>query len=147
MEYRFGGKGPLFSAWGNTDVTEARRLIDICLDAGVNLFDTADVYSDGASEQILGAAIKDRRNDLLISTKISLPTGDGPNDAGSSRFRLIRAVDDALCRLGTDYIDLLQLHAFDAATPIEEVLSTLDMLVRAGKLRYVASPISVAGRS
>jgi aryl-alcohol dehydrogenase-like predicted oxidoreductase len=133
----FGGKGPLFSAWGNTDVTEARRLIDICLDAGVNLFDTADVYSDGASEQILGAAIKDRRNDLLISTKISLPTGDGPNDAGSSRFRLIRAVDDALCRLGTDYIDLLQLHAFDAATPIEEVLSTLDMLVRAGKLRYV----------
>jgi aryl-alcohol dehydrogenase-like predicted oxidoreductase len=133
----FGGKGPLFSAWGNTDVTEARRLIDICLDAGVNLFDTADVYSDGASEQILGAAIKDRRTDLLISTKISLPTGDGPNDAGSSRFRLIRAVDDALCRLGTDYIDLLQLHAFDAATPIEEVLSTLDMLVRAGKLRYV----------
>jgi len=133
----FGGKGPLFSAWGNTDVTEARRLIDICLDAGVNLFDTADVYSDGASEQILGAAIKDRRTDLLISTKISLPTGDGPNDAGSSRFRLIRAVDDALYRLGTDYIDLLQLHAFDAATPIEEVLSTLDMLVRAGKLRYV----------
>jgi aryl-alcohol dehydrogenase-like predicted oxidoreductase len=133
----FGGKGPLFSAWGNTDVTEARRLIDICLDAGVNLFDTADVYSDGASERILGAAIKDRRTDLLISTKISLPTGDGPNDAGSSRFRLIRAVDGALCRLGTDYIDLLQLHAFDATTPIEEVLSTLDMLVRAGKLRYV----------
>jgi aryl-alcohol dehydrogenase-like predicted oxidoreductase len=133
----FGGKGPLFSAWGNTDVTQARRLIDICLDAGVNLFDTADVYSDGASEEILGAAIKGRRNNVLISTKTSLPMGDGPNDAGSSRFRLIRAVDDALRRLGTDYIDLLQLHAFDAGTPVEEVLSTLDTLVRAGKLRYV----------
>jgi aryl-alcohol dehydrogenase-like predicted oxidoreductase len=133
----FGGKGPLFSAWGNTDVTQARRLIDICLDAGVNLFDTADVYSDGASEEILGAAVKGRRNDVLISTKTSLPTGDGPNDAGSSRFRLIRSVDDALRRLGIDYIDLLQLHAFDAGTPVEEVLSTLDTLVRAGKLRYV----------
>lgn len=133
----FGGKGPLFSAWGNTDVTEARRLIDICVDAGVNLFDTADVYSDGASEQILGEALKGRRNDVLISTKTSLPMGDGANDAGSSRFRLIRAVDEALRRLGTDYIDLLQLHAFDAGTPVEEVLSTLDALIRAGKLRYV----------
>lgn len=133
----FGGKGPLFSAWGNTDVSEARRLIDICLDAGVNLFDTADVYSDGASEEILGSALKGRRNDVLISTKTTLPMGDGPNDAGSSRFRLIRAVDNALRRLGTDYIDLFQLHAFDAGTPVEEVLSTLDALVRAGKLRYI----------
>ena len=113
----FGGTGPIFSAWGDTDATEARRLIDICLDAGVNLFDTADVYSNGASEQVLGAAIKGRRDDVLISTKTSLPMGDGPNDAGSSRFRLIRAVDDALRRLGTDRIDLLQLHAFDAGTP------------------------------
>ncbi|MCP9233887.1 aldo/keto reductase [Mesorhizobium sp. LMG 17147] len=133
----FGGSGPLFGAWGNSDATEARRLVDICLEAGVNLFDTADVYSIGASEQVLGAAIKGRRDAVLISTKTSLPMGDGPNDAGSSRSRLIKAVEDALKRLGTDYIDLLQLHAFDAATPIEEVLSTLDGLVRAGKLRYV----------
>lgn len=133
----FGGKGPLFSAWGNTDVTEARRLIDICLDSGVNLFDTADVYSDGASEKILGEALKGRRNGVLISTKTTLPMSGGPNDSGSSRFRLIRAIDDALRRLGTDYIDLLQLHAFDAGTPVEEVLSTLDALVRVGKLRYV----------
>ncbi|MGF6173670.1 aryl-alcohol dehydrogenase-like predicted oxidoreductase [Ensifer sp. 4252] len=133
----FGGKGPLFSAWGNSDNAEARRLVDICIEAGVNLFDTADVYSDGASEEVLGAAIKGRRNDVLISTKMSLPMGDGPNDAGSSRSRLIKGVDDALRRLGTDYIDLMQLHAFDAGTPVEEVLSTVDTLVRAGKLRYV----------
>lgn len=133
----FGGSGPLFGAWGNTDVEEARRLIDICLEAGVNLFDTADVYSNGASEEVLGAALKGRRDSVLISTKTSLPMGDGPNDAGSSRFRLIRSVEDALRRLRTDYIDLLQLHAFDAGTPVEEVLSTLDMLVRQGKVRYV----------
>jgi aryl-alcohol dehydrogenase-like predicted oxidoreductase len=133
----FGGSGPLFGAWGNTGVTEARRLIDICLEAGVTLFDTADVYSNGASEEVLGQAIKGRRADVLISTKTSLPMGDGPNDSGSSRSRLIRSVDDALRRLGTDYIDLLQLHAFDAGTPIEEVLATLDDLIRAGKLRYV----------
>lgn len=133
----FGGSGPLFSNWGTSDATEARRLVDICLEAGVNLFDTADVYSDGASEDVLGEAVKGRRDTVLLSTKTSLPMGDGPNDAGSSRFRLIRAVDDALRRLQTDYIDLLQLHAFDASTPVEEVLSTLDTLVRAGKVRYV----------
>ena len=133
----FGGQGPLFSAWGNSGVAEARRLIDICLEAGVNLFDTADVYSNGASEEVLGAAIKGRRDQVLISTKTSLPMGEGPQDSGSSRHRLLRAVDASLQRLGTDYIDLLQLHAFDAATPIEEVLYTLDLLVRAGKLRYV----------
>ncbi|WOH82065.1 aldo/keto reductase [Bradyrhizobium sp. BEA-2-5] len=133
----FGGQGPLFSAWGRSDADEARRLIDICLDAGVNLFDSADVYSNGASEEILGAAIKGRRDKVLISTKIGLPMGDGPLDAGTSRYRLVASVDAALRRLGTDHIDLLQLHAFDAFTPIEEVLSTLDMLVRAGKLRYV----------
>lgn len=133
----FGGSGPLFGAWGNTDVTEARRLVDICLEAGVNLFDTADVYSNGASEEVLGAAIKGRRDAVLLSTKTGLPMGDGPNDAGASRSRLIRAVEDALRRLGTDYIDLLQHHAFDASAPAEEVLSTLDTLVRAGKVRYV----------
>jgi len=133
----FGGSGPLFSNWGTSDAAEARRLVDICLEAGVNLFDTADVYSDGASEEVLGAAVKGRRDAVLISTKTSLPVGNGPNDSGSSRFRLIRAVESALHRLQTDYIDILQLHAFDAGTPVEEVLSTLDMLVCAGKVRYV----------
>ncbi|MGY4317470.1 aldo/keto reductase [Bradyrhizobium sp. JR3.5] len=135
----FGGQGPLFSAWGRSGVDEARRLIDICLEAGVNLFDTADVYSNGASEGILGAALKGRRDKVLISTKTGLPMGDGPLDAGTSRYRLVAAVDAALRRLDTDYIDLLQLHAFDAFTPIDEVLSTLDALVRAGKLRYVGA--------
>ncbi|SDR21206.1 aldo/keto reductase [Pseudoxanthomonas sp. CF125] len=133
----FGGKGPLFSAWGNTDDAQARRLIDISLEAGLNFFDTADVYSDGASESILGAAIKGRRDQVILSTKTGLRAGDGPNDAGSSRFHLLQAVDEALQRLGTDYIDLLQLHAFDAMTPVEETLSTLDGLVRAGKVRYL----------
>ena len=133
----FGGSGPLFSNWGNSDAVEARRIVDICMDAGVNFFDTADVYSDGASEQVLGEAIRGRRDTVLISTKTSLPMGEGPNDAGSSRFRLIRAVEDSLRRLRTDYIDLLQLHAYDASTPVEEVLSTFDALVRAGKVRYV----------
>ncbi len=133
----FGGQGPLFSAWGNTDAREARRLVDICLDAGLTMFDTADVYSNGASEEALGAALEGRRDRVLVSTKTSLPMGDGPSDAGSSRARLIRACDDALRRLGTDYIDLMQLHAFDAKTPIEEVLSTLDDLVLKGKIRYV----------
>jgi len=133
----FGGSGPLFGHWGNSDTREARRLVDICLEAGVNLFDTADVYSNGASEKVLGEAIKGRRSEVLISTKAGLPMGDGPNEAGTSRARLIRAVEDALTRLGTDHIDLLQLHAFDAGTPVEEVLATLDQLIRAGKLRYV----------
>jgi aryl-alcohol dehydrogenase-like predicted oxidoreductase len=132
----FGGRGPLFSAWGDTGAQEARRLIDLSLDAGVNLFDTADVYSDGASEEVLGAALRGRRDRLLISTKTALPTGDGPNDAGSSRARLIKATDAALQRLGTDYIDLLQLHAFDAGTPVEETVSALDDLITAGKIRY-----------
>ncbi len=135
----FGGRGPLFGAWGTTDAREASRLVDICLEAGVTMFDTADNYSDGASEEVLGQAIKGRRDEVLISTKTSLPMGDGPGDAGSSRSRLIRACEDALRRLGTDYIDLFQMHAFDAGTPVEEVLSTLDDLVRAGKVRYVGA--------
>jgi aryl-alcohol dehydrogenase-like predicted oxidoreductase len=135
----FGGKGPLFSAWGNTDIAEAKRLIDICLDAGVNLYDTADVYSDGASESILGAALKGRREQAIVSTKITLRMGDGPNDVGASRHHLIGGVERALKRLGTDYIDLLQLHHFDAMTPVESVMSTLDDLVRAGKVRYLGA--------
>jgi aryl-alcohol dehydrogenase-like predicted oxidoreductase len=135
----FGGKGPLFSAWGDTGVAQAKRMIDLCLDAGVNLFDTADVYSDGASEEILGAALQGRREEAILSTKTGLRLGDGPNDAGASRWRLLRAVDASLRRLRTDYIDLLQLHAFDALTPLEETLSTLDELVRAGKVRYIGA--------
>lgn len=133
----FGGKGPLFSAWGNTDVSEARRLVDICLDAGVNLFDTADVYSDGASETTLGKALEGRRSRVILSTKLTLRAGEGPNDVGASRHHLLSATDKALARLGTDYIDLLQLHHFDAMTPVESVMSTLDDLVRAGKVRYL----------
>ncbi|MDP5279485.1 aldo/keto reductase [Sphingomonas sp. DG1-23] len=132
----FGGKGPLFSAWGQSDAAEARRLIDISLDAGVTLFDTADVYSGGASEEILGEAVRGRRDAVLISTKTGLPMGEGPQDWGVSRARLRRAVDDSLRRLGTDYVDLLQLHAFDASTPVEELMGTLDQLIAAGKVRY-----------
>ncbi|TCU57981.1 aryl-alcohol dehydrogenase-like predicted oxidoreductase [Novosphingobium sp. PhB57] len=132
----FGGQGPLFAAWGSSDTAEARRLLDICLEAGVTLFDTADVYSNGASEEILGQALKGRRDDALISTKTGLPTGDGPQDWGASRSRLIGAVEAALRRLDTDRIDLLQLHAFDAHTPAEELMITLDRLIAAGKVRY-----------
>src|SRR5690606_29834347 len=135
----FGGKGPLFSAWGDTGADEARRLLDIALDAGVNFFDSADVYSDGASETVLGAAIRGRRDRVVLSTKTGLRLGDGPNDVGASRHRLLRSVDASLRRLGTDYIDLLQLHAFDAHAPLEETLYTLDGLVRAGKVRYLGA--------
>jgi aryl-alcohol dehydrogenase-like predicted oxidoreductase len=133
----FGGQGELFATWGNTDVAEARRLVDICLEAGLNLFDSADIYSGGAAESILGAAIKGRRDQVLISTKATFRFGDGPNNVGSSRFHLINAIDASLKRLGTDYIDLFQLHGFDASTPVEETLSTLDDMVRAGKIRYL----------
>jgi aryl-alcohol dehydrogenase-like predicted oxidoreductase len=132
----FGGQGPLFSAWGQSDAAQARRLVDICLDAGLTMFDTADVYSNGESERILGEAIRGRRDKVLISTKTGLPMGDGPHDWGVSRARLLRAVDEALVRLGTDHIDLLQLHAFDASTPTEELIGTLDLLISAGKVRY-----------
>lgn len=133
----FGGEGEFFSQWGATDAQEARRLIDICIDAGVTMFDSADVYSNGASEAILGQAIKGRpRDSLIISTKATLRVSAAANDAGSSRYHLTAAVDRALKRLECDYIDLFQLHGFDALTPIEEVLSTLDGLVRAGKIRY-----------
>ena len=132
----FGGVGRL-AAWGSTDATEARRLVDICLDAGVSMFDTADIYSLGESERVLGAAIKGRRDKVLVSTKATFRVGDGPNDLGSSRQHLLAAIDGSLSRLGTDYIDLFQLHGFDALTPPEEVLATLDVLVRAGKIRYI----------
>ena len=134
----FGGSNEFFRAWGSTDVKEATRLVDICLEAGVNLFDTADVYSDGLSETILGKAIAGRRDQILISTKATFRMGPGPNDLGSSRYHLIRACDASLRRLGTDHIDIYHLHGFDALTPVEEVLSTLNQLVVSGKVRYIA---------
>ncbi len=133
----FGGKGEFFGAWGASDVSEATRMIDICLDAGVAMFDSADGYSAGAAEEILGRALKGRREKALISTKATFRFGDGPNDVGSSRQHLTDAIHGALKRLGTDYLDLFQLHAFDAMTPIEETLQTLDGFVRAGKIRYL----------
>ncbi len=133
----FGGSTEFFKAWGTTDVAEATKLVDICLEADITMFDSADSYSDGKAEEILGQAIKGRRHRLLISTKGTFRTGPSPNDVGSSRHYLIRAVEASLRRLGTDYIDLYQLHAFDPLTPIEEVLSTLDNMVQAGKIRYV----------
>lgn len=133
----FGGRGFL-AAWGNSDVKEATRLVDICLDAGVNVFDTADVYSQGASEEILGKAIAGRRSNILISTKATFQMGDGPNDLGSSRYHLIQACEASLRRLGTDYIDIYHLHGFDALTPVEEAVKTLDTLVQSGKVRYIA---------
>jgi aryl-alcohol dehydrogenase-like predicted oxidoreductase len=132
----FGGRGPLFGAWGTVDAAGARRLVDICLEAGVTLFDSADVYSDGASEEVLGEAVRGRRDRVLLATKTGLPTGDGPGEAGTSRARLVRACEQALRRLRTEHIDLFQLHAYDAGTPVEEVLAALDDLVRAGKVRY-----------
>ncbi|WP_424210978.1 aldo/keto reductase [Streptomyces sp. BI20] len=135
----FGGSGPLFGAWGDTGVTEARRMVDVALDAGVTLFDTADVYSDGNSETVLGAAIKGRRDRVLISTKAGLPLGPGREEYGTAGPRLIRVVEDALRRLDTDRIDLFQLHAFDAGTPVEEVLGALGTLVDQGKVRHVGA--------
>lgn len=130
----FGGTGEFFGAWGDTGVDQARAMVDLSLEAGINLFDTADVYSDGASEEVLGAALRGRRDSVLISTKAALPTA--PDDWGTSRARLLRAVDSALTRLQTDRIDLFQLHAYDAFTPIDEVLQALDTLVDQGKVRY-----------
>ena len=130
-----GGKG--FEEWGNNGVKEATRLVDLCLDAGVTMFDSADMYSAGAAESILGAAIKGRRDRVLLSTKATFRTGPGPDDVGSSKKHLTAACESSLRRLGTDHIDLYQLHGFDAMTPIEEALETLDGFVRAGKVRHI----------
>lgn len=134
----FGGVGGFFSKWGNSDVAEATRMVDLCLGAGVNLFDTADVYSNGRSEEILGQAIAGRRDELLISTKATFRMSDEPNDVGSSRFHILRSCETSLRRLKTDYIDIFTIHGFDAKTPVEETLRTLDTLVQSGKVRYIA---------
>lgn len=134
----FGGRNEFFKAWGSTGAEEGKRIVDLCLDAGINIFDTADVYSEGVSEEVFGAAIKGRRSELLISTKTTFRLGEGPNDVGSSRHHLIAACEASLRRLGTDYIDIYHMHGFDALTPVDEVLYTLDTLVRSGKVRYIA---------
>jgi aryl-alcohol dehydrogenase-like predicted oxidoreductase len=133
----FGGGGEFFKAWGSTDVQEATRLVDVCLEADVNLFDTADIYSSGLSEEILGKAVAGRRDRVLLATKAAFRTGPGPNDIGTSRYHLIRACEASLRRLGTDYIDLYQMHGFDAVPPVDETLSALETLVRDGKVRYI----------
>lgn len=135
----FGGTTDFFKPWGNTGVAEATRLVDLCLDAGVNFFDTADIYDAGLAEEILGQSIKGRRDDLLIATKATFTMGTGPNDKGSSRYHLIRACEASLKRLGTDHIDLYFMHAFDALTPAEETLRALDDLVTSGKIRYIGA--------
>ena len=134
----FGGGTEFFRAWGSSTGDEATRLVDLCLDAGVNLFDVADVYSDGLAEEVLGKAIAGKRNRLLISTKATFRLGGGPNDVGSSRYHLIESVNASLERLGTDHIDIYHMHGFDATTPVDETLQTLDTLVRTGKVRYIA---------
>ena len=134
----FGGQGG-FSKVGATDVAGARRQVDMCLEAGVNLFDTANIYSGGESEEILGEAISGRRDDLLLATKVRMSVGDGPNETGLSRHHIIRQCEESLRRLGTDYIDLYQVHEWDGLTPLEETLEALDTLVGSGKVRYVGS--------
>jgi aryl-alcohol dehydrogenase-like predicted oxidoreductase len=132
----FGGRDD-FAAVGSTDVTGATRQIDLCLDRGINLFDTANVYSNGLSEEILGKALKGRRDRVVVATKARMPMGDGANDAGLSRRHLIAECEASLRRLETDYIDLYQVHEWDGQTPLEETLDTLDTLVRSGKVRYI----------
>lgn len=133
----FGGVGEFFEKWGTTDVQEATRLVDICLDAGLDFFDTADVYSGGAAEEILGRALKGRRDEVLIATKATFRNGPGPNDVGSSRFHLVAAAEASLRRLNTDHIDLYFMHGFDALTPVDETLGALDDLIESGKVRYI----------
>ncbi|WP_410015074.1 aldo/keto reductase [Sodalis sp. C49] len=132
----FGGKGK-FAKVGDTGVAEARRQLALCIDAGINLFDTADVYSQGVSEEILGEVLKEKRDSVLIASKARFPMGNGPNDRGSSRHHLIRACEASLKRLNTDHIDLYQLHEWDGQTPLEETLYALEHLVSSGKVRYV----------
>jgi aryl-alcohol dehydrogenase-like predicted oxidoreductase len=135
----FGGRAGFLKDWGATgDLALARRTVDICIEAGVNLFDTSDVYSDGQSEEILGKTLEGRRDQALISTKTTFRLGSGPNDVGSSRLRLRRSLEASLRRLDTDYVDIYHLHGFDALTPIEEVQDTLNTFVREGKVRYIA---------
>jgi aryl-alcohol dehydrogenase-like predicted oxidoreductase len=134
----FGGKGDFFKTWGNTDVSEAKRMVNLCLDAGVTMFDTANTYSRGASEEILGEALQGLRDKVIVSTKGTFTMGEGPNDFGSSRFHLVKQCEESLKRLRIDHIDIYHIHGFDAQTPVDEVLKTLDNLITSGKVRYIA---------
>jgi aryl-alcohol dehydrogenase-like predicted oxidoreductase len=134
----FGGGNEFFRAWGGSDVDEATRIVGQCLDAGINLFDTADIYSNGLSEEVLGKAVAGKRQQLLISTKATFRVGEGPNNIGSSRQHLTESLEGSLRRLATDYVDIYHMHGFDATTPVEETISTLDNFVRSGKVRYIA---------
>jgi aryl-alcohol dehydrogenase-like predicted oxidoreductase len=134
----FGGKGG-FANVGSTGVDEARQQVDLCLEAGINLIDTADVYSDGLAEEILGEVLRGRRDDVLVATKVRMAMGAGPNDAGLSRHHILSGCEASLRRLGTDHIDLYQVHEWDGLTPLEETLEALDLLVQAGKVRYVGA--------
>lgn len=134
----FGGGSEFFKAWGNTQLAEAKRLTDICIEAGITFFDTANVYSQGTSEEILGRAIEGLRNKLIISTKATFPMGEGTANMGSSRSQLIKQCEDSLRRLKTDYIDVYHMHGFDGRTPVEETLHALEDLITAGKIRYIA---------
>jgi len=134
----FGGVGDFFKAWGTTQQEDANRMVKLCMEAGVNFFDTANVYSRGVAEEILGEAVKGIRDQLIISTKATFPMTDGPNDFSSSRFHLLRQVENSLRRLQTDYIDIYHMHGFDGNTPVDETLRTLDTLIQSGKIRYIA---------
>ena len=135
----FGGKGPLFSAWGQAGQQEANQMIHTAIDAGINFFDTADVYSDGESEKMLGVALGKARQDVILSTKVALRMQENINSVGFSRHYLIHAVEQSLKRLNTDYIDVLQLHQFDSFTSLEQLMKSLDELVRSGKVRYIGA--------
>lgn len=134
----FGGGNEFFKAWGNTQVEEATRMVNLCMEAGVNFFDTSNVYSSGAAEEILGKAVTGQRDKLIISTKATFPTGEGINEYGSSRLHLVKECENSLKRLGTDFIDVYHMHGFDANTPVEETLKTLESLIQSGKVRYIA---------
>lgn len=136
----FGGSNEFFKAWGQTQVAEATRLIDVCLEHGVNLFDTADIYSDGLAEEVLGKAVAGKQRDkILLSSKSTFTFGEAPNNQGSSRFHILRQIEGSLKRLGTDYLDIYHMHGFDGNTPVEETLRTLDDLIQSGKVRYIAA--------
>jgi len=134
----FGGRNTFFRAWGETDVAEAKQLVGICLDHGINLSDTADIYSDGLLEEILGKAIEGKRGDVLISTKTTFRLGTGPNNVGSSRYHILKSCEASLRRLGTDCIDFYHRRGFDAQTLVDETFDAFNTLVHSGKLRYIA---------